>query len=53
MGTHNGNDPRGDATNKGNDGRLGWRVVRFHYGFEGAVEIILSGFQGVKAVSKP
>ena len=53
MRTYNGNDPRGDAANKGNNGRLGWRVVRFHYRFKRAVEVILSGFQSVKAVSEP
>ena len=53
LGTHNRNDPRGDGPNKGNNGRLGRRVVRFHYSFERAVEVVLSGLQSVKAVSKP
>ena len=51
--THNRNDPRGDAADKGNDGRLCRSVVSFHYRFKRAIEIVLSGLQGVKSISKP
>lgn len=53
METHDRDDPRGDATNKGNYGRLSRRVVSFHYRVERAAEVILSGLQSVKAISKP
>jgi len=53
MQTHNRDDPRGNAANKGNYGRLCRRVVSFHYRVECAAEVIFSGLQSVKAVSKP
>jgi len=41
--TNKRDDPWGDATDKGNDCRLGRSVVGFHYRVECAAEVILSG----------
>jgi len=53
MRTHDGDDPWGYTTNKGNDSRLCRRVVGFHYCIERTTEVIFSGLQSIKVVSKP
>jgi hypothetical protein len=53
MRAYNGDDPRGDATDKRNDSRVSRRAVRLHNRVERAAEVILSGLQGVKVVSEP
>jgi hypothetical protein len=52
MEAYKGDNPRGDATNQRDDGRLSRRVVHLHDRVESAAEVILSGLQSIKVVSK-
>ena len=52
MEAYKGDNPRGDAANQRNDGRLSRGVVHLHDRVESAAEVILSGLQSIKVVSK-